>query len=219
MALTPQEKSNLVKVGLGVALVVAGAIFMPGMGINETRTAIAALDRQIADEQKKLDEMRATAAQLPRLREETARLRPEIEAQERRLPKSENPVELFRDLNLLGAKNGIKFDALERVAEAPTGGRGQQERPEDRGYAKIPIRIQLHVDYHGLGRFINDLESGERFLRIDDLTINNGEERLAAGRDWSVQNVEMRLATFRFVEAEKKPEETPAAGATSTPRR
>ncbi|MBE7560640.1 hypothetical protein HS125_17570 [bacterium] len=37
------------------------------------------------------------------------------------------------------------------------------------------MKINLRVDYHGLGRFINDVENGERFMRVDGLVINNGE--------------------------------------------
>ena len=158
--------------------------------------------------------MKVTAAKKDQLQREYNSLLPEIEAQERRLPRTANLDDFLRDLNMLGGKNNIRFDTLEGAnPEARVGTRGEAE--ESKGYEKIPIQIKLHVDYHGLGRFINDVENGERFMRVDSFVVNNGGERLSSNRDWSVQNVEMQLSTFRFVEEEKKPATTPTPTPTS----
>ncbi|MBE7560641.1 type 4a pilus biogenesis protein PilO [bacterium] len=137
MALTPQERNNLIKVGIIVLAVVAASIFAPGFGVNDTRTKIAALDKKLAEAEKTLADMKETAGRLKSLQDQYNRLRPEIEAQERRLPRTSNYDELFRHLNMLGAKNNIRFDALEGITDAARAGvRGEAQ--EDKATRRSP---------------------------------------------------------------------------------
>ena len=42
-------------------------------------------------------------------------------------------------------------------------------------FVKIPILIDAYAGYHELGRFINDLEYCEKFMKIEKIKITNAE--------------------------------------------
>ena len=205
MALSQEERSKVIKAAVFVVIVVAVCLMTPGMGISDTRTAIRTHDETIAEEAAKLKDMQTVAAKKEALERELASLRPEIEEQERRLPRTGNLDDLFRELHYIGERNGVSFDSTE---ELPT------EKNAERGYERLPSRVRLAVDFHGLGRFINAVETSERFLRIDGLTIGGVDSnRIAPDHDWSKQQIELELATFRFVDVEKPAAAEKPAGA------
>ncbi len=84
----------------------------------------------------------------------------------RRLPlQREFPV-FLELLSSLARKNGVKIIAMEpqKVVDDPT-----------LFFVKIPVLIDAYASYHDLGRFINDLEYSDKFMKIDKIRITNAE--------------------------------------------
>ncbi|MFX0211381.1 MAG: type 4a pilus biogenesis protein PilO, partial [Candidatus Hodarchaeota archaeon] len=57
-------------------------------------------------------------------------------------------------------------------------------------YYKAPILLKAECGYHQLGRFLNKLESADRFMKIDDIKIETNS------RTSDIHNVELIVVTY-----------------------
>ncbi len=84
----------------------------------------------------------------------------------KRLPlQKEFPV-FLELLSKLARKNGVKIIAMEpqKVVDDPA-----------LFFVKIPVLIDAYAGYHKLGRFINELEYSQKFMKIDKIRIINAD--------------------------------------------
>ncbi len=72
----------------------------------------------------------------------------------------------------------------------------KQGKQKDKGkitpslYYRVPILVQAKCGYHALGRFINRLESADRFMKISDIKI------LARPNDDRIHKVQLLIVTY-----------------------
>jgi len=95
-------------------------------------------------------------------------------------PQKEFPV-FLEGLSKLAKENNIKIIAME-----------PQEAKDDPNlfYVKIPVFIDAYCGYHSLGKFINDVEYSNKFMKIDTVKIENDPQ------DPKMHQVLLTVATF-----------------------
>jgi len=95
-------------------------------------------------------------------------------------PQKEFPVFLER-LSRLAKKNNIKIIAME-----------PQEAKDDPSlfYVEISVFIDAYCGYHSLGKFINDVEYSNEFMKVDTVKIENDP------MDSKIHQVLLTVATF-----------------------
>ena len=49
-------------------------------------------------------------------------------------------------------------------------------------YTYIPYEIIIHCNYNKFGKFITELESSERLIKIEEFTMKNGIEKLSQAK-------------------------------------
>jgi len=57
----------------------------------------------------------------------------------------------------------------------------------------IPYKIQFVCDYEKLGQFINEIESSDRLILIDELLIKNNIEKIKSNKDQDISNLNIEL--------------------------
>ena len=123
-----------------------------------------------------------------------AELRPVLERQidgmgqtlafyERRLPNAKEVPKLLMELRRAAEEEDVQLEAL------------KAGDPENRGmYTTVPFEVEVKSGYHQLGKFVNRLESGERFLAIEHLGIQAGRR----DKDPRTRVGKLTVSTFWF---------------------
>jgi len=107
--------------------------------------------------------------------------------------KDELPL-VLENISRLANKNSIR---LEQVMPN-TSLMKSVLKNNDGQYFAIPIQVQARSEYHDFGRFLNELENEEIFLRIPEFVIRANKE------DRTRHDVELTLQAIVFEEKEKK---------------
>jgi type IV pilus assembly protein PilO len=86
---------------------------------------------------------------------------------EKKLPREEELPTLLGNLSELARENNVKIISIKPIKD--------EDEPEggESVYMEIPIQVKARCGYHQLGRFINDLESADRFMMIGDINIKS----------------------------------------------
>jgi len=180
-SLTPQQRVMLF-VGTFVCLV-AAFYFLQYQPRSEV---MAALQTDLAQQEKRLAVLKDAAAKLPALQEELAKAEAEFAHLLSLLPDQREIPALLETVSKLGAQVG-----LENILFQP-----QAEQARE-FYAVIPIRLDLIGSYHQLGAFFDSMSKLDRILKVENLTMTRQ-------RGGSALQVACTLITYRFLE---KPEE------------
>jgi Tfp pilus assembly protein PilO len=59
-------------------------------------------------------------------------------------------------------------------------------------YERLPFRLAVSGGYHDIGRAVNSIERGKRFMGVDRITVD--------GSGTTEQNAVVEVSTFRFIE-------------------
>lgn len=97
--------------------------------------------------------------------------RNKVEIYEKSLPAEEEIPSLLESLSRMAGTSNIQIVGITPVT-APA-----KDKPPPRGkaaaYKEIPINISAKSGYHDLGRFLSDLESADRFMKVVDIDIKS----------------------------------------------
>jgi type IV pilus assembly protein PilO len=161
--------------------------------------ASATLDRLGAQQlelQRKLNEVRSVAANLPAFQARLTELEGELKTAIRQLPNSKELPGLLTDISSRGKNAGLEFKAF----------RPKDEVPRD-FYAEVPIDIEFTGGFHDIARFFDDVSKLPRIVNVADLRIEIEKEAPLGTR----LKVKGNATTFRFLEQSVA---APAAAAT-----
>jgi type IV pilus assembly protein PilO len=156
------------------------------------------LDRMGAQQlelQRKLNEVRSVAANLPAFQARLAELEVELKTALRQLPNSKELPGLLTDISSRGKNAGLEFKAF----------RPKDEVPRD-FYAEVPIEIEFNGGFHEIARFFDDISKLPRIVNVADLRIEI-EKETALGTRLLVKG---NATTFRFLEQALAPAAAPA---------
>lgn len=80
-------------------------------------------------------------------------------------PQKEFPV-FLEIISNMARKNNVKIIAIEPQKVLDTGGNF---------FTKVPVFVDAYCGYHDLGKFLNDIEHADKFMRVVDIKISKDE--------------------------------------------
>jgi type IV pilus assembly protein PilO len=125
---------------------------------------IAALKSEVAEIDRKLNIARSRAGRIEVLQANLDALNADWQRLEALLPRSEEMPEFLKEISRLATRVGVKIDLLQP---------GQGTAGE--GVATRPIEMNVHGDYHAVGRFLGLVANATRVIRTEGLTIKGIE--------------------------------------------
>lgn len=144
---------------------------------------IKELDGQIEQENEKLAQNMRIARTKDLLVKEISKMQDAIDYYERRIPSDKGTAWLLMELSRVARSTGIKYISITPQAEEKKG-----------SYIKVPMQIKIRCGYHGLGRFVNRIESSQRFMTVDNIVISpDGANPLR-------HNITLLISTFMFAQ-------------------
>jgi type IV pilus assembly protein PilO len=173
---------------LGVAAVVAALIcggfyyFWYSEALAQQKTKEA----RLADLQKDIRALEATANKLPEFQREVQALEARLETLKRILPPEKETPELMRRLQYLAAQSSLQ---IRKFNPAPV---SQQEF-----YQEVPFNLDVEGTYHNLGAFLDRISRMSRLVNIGNVkvkaqskpTINNTITASAVATTYVYQDV------------------------------
>jgi len=57
----------------------------------------------------------------------------------------------------------------------------------------IPYKLQFICDYEKFGQFLNEIESSDRLILIDDFLVKNNIEKIKSNKDQDISNLEIEM--------------------------
>ena len=148
------------------------------------------LTRLAADFEKlqaELTESRAIAADLPKFREEVARLNEELKKALLELPDKKEIPSLLTNISKLGIESGLEFIRFKPMNEIPTG-----------FYAKVPVEISVKGTFHALAIFFDKVSKLSRIVNITDVNIGGAKD----DGEKVILTTPCLATTYRFIEGE-----------------
>ena len=181
---TPKDWIALAGILGAAAALAAVYFFVIYSGQQERLAAIAAENELIV---KDLTKARETNEAIERLRDDTKAIELLVKDFEERLPSDRELVSLFREVETMAIKEGLRptFTSLPPMRDA-------QNRKET-----IPYKVTVLGGYHQIAGYLNSLERYRRYLKITDIAIGASEEGLSEAT--------FKLNTFRFIKAVAAP--------------
>ena len=103
------------------------------------------------------------------------------------LPVEQEVPKLLEMLSTMARSSNVKIVGITPLASK------QEESPE-KIYQEIPILISAKSGYHELGRFLSDLESSDRFMKVSDIDIKENKSNVKR------HDVELLVVTYVLLE-------------------
>jgi type IV pilus assembly protein PilO len=156
--LTKLPLAGQLGVSLLVALLIGGGFYW--FWYSDKRAEQTQKETRLADLQKQIRALEATANKLPEFQREVQALEARLEVLKRILPPEKEMPDLMRRLQYLAAQSSL---AIRRITPgAPL----QKEF-----YQEIPIALDFEGTYHNLGAFLDRISRMSRLVNMGDLRI------------------------------------------------
>ena len=179
-----------------LALIVGGlyayAMYLP------KAAQVESLRGQQLQLQRRLNEVRAVAANVSKFEEEIAALERKLRIALRQLPDSKELPVLLTDVNTLGKTAGLEMKAFRPGAEVKRD-----------FYAEVPIEIEFVGRFHDVATFFDQVAKLPRIVNVSELVIKIDDESAVE----TVLKVAGEAVTFRFLEGEAQQADEEEAGA------
>ncbi len=134
--------------------------------------------------QRKLNNARSVADNLPGFEAEVAALERDLNFALQQLPNGKQFEDLLQDISTAGKKVGVTIKSIDRDSE---------DRRDF--YADVPFKIELEGAYHDLARFFEMVANLPRIVNVGGLEITVSKE----DRQATLLKVTGRATTFRFL--------------------
>ena len=142
------------------------------------------LIRETSNLSMELKSARTDIDNRPQMEKSKTILQSKIDYYEKKLPSQKEIPKLLEHLSEIANQAGVKIVGIKPVDVAG------EKRIEEDIYQETPINIDAKCGYHQLGRFIQELESADRFMKIDDIRIK------ADPSDMTRHNVKLIVITY-----------------------
>jgi type IV pilus assembly protein PilO len=179
---------------LALVLVLEGAALFYGL-YQPRMNAYAALQTQLDDLQRQIQENRRIANNLPRYKSEYEQLKKDLDSALTELPNQKEIPALLTSISSVGKGAGLDFLLF----------RPKPEVPKD-FYAEVPVDIAVSGTFYNVAGFFSEVAKLPRIVNINNVNIT--EIRNTGGR--TTLTVNCLATTFRFLDKketkdEKKP--------------
>ena len=171
----------LIPAVLAIVLALYGYVFYA-----PASSELEGLRAQQLELQRKLNEVRAVAANLAAFEEELGRLERELTIALRQLPNSKELPVLLTDISTLGKNAGLEFKSFKPKPEVPR-----------EFYAEVPIEIEFNGQFHEIASFFDEISRLPRIVNIQELRMTVSKETTNETR----LLVKGNATTFRFLDS------------------
>ncbi|MCU0612189.1 MAG: type 4a pilus biogenesis protein PilO [Candidatus Eisenbacteria bacterium] len=137
---------------------------------------------RLAQVEGELRNARQVATTRDDLRRVTERLQKVLEFYEERLPSEEAIAGLLEELQSIITASGVTLERLEMMPKEPLS-----------NYERLPFKIVVTGGYHDIGKAVNNIERGKRFMSVSRIGVE--------GEGIRPFTSELEVSTFRFLEA------------------
>lgn len=180
----PVKKLSFEDQTLIIASVIAVVVFMiihlifikPHLNrLNQINPRLAALTGSVKAASR-------DAANLEAFKVNLKTLKSKVDFYGQKLPREKEIPSLLENLSKVAVNSDVKIVQIQP--------RDKYAKVAGKMHLELPITVQAKCGYHQLGKFINQLETGSRFMKISGIKIK------ANPRDIEEHDVELLLSTF-----------------------
>jgi len=144
--------------------------------LNDAKVELAALESE-------LQNARQVAQTRDDLRRVTESLQKTLAFYEERLPSESDIPGLLEELQDIVSTSRVKLENID-----------MQRRTTMSTYEIIPFGLTVSGGFHDIGRVVNNIERGKRFMGVNDISIKGGDGGSAP------HEATFEVSTFRFIE-------------------
>lgn len=163
LAITKTEKEKTLLVILAGAIVLVAYFYFlikPAIGdLQELMPKVSKLKNDLAM-------AKTLALNRPAIEKRREELKAKIDKYEKIFPREREIPRLLENLSDIAKASSVKIKGIRPITS-----RGYGSGEESKIYQAIPIEVIALSGYHELGRFLQKLETGERFIKLKDLSI------------------------------------------------
>ena len=146
------------------------------------KKALVVKEAELARVEGELRNAQQVATTLDDLRRVTERLQAVLDFYEERLPSEEATAGLLEELQGIVTSSGVTLERLEMLPKEPLS-----------NYERIPFNLEITGGYHDIGKAINNIERGKRFMSVAKINVT--------GEGLRPITAKLEVSTFRFLEA------------------
>lgn len=160
------KKQTAILVALAAALALLA--YLNFILIPHAASVISAFGK-ISRQKAEVKGMKADISMIGKLKNDLAGYDGRIERYIKMLPAEQEIPSLLESLAVMARDSNVRI-----VAITPVSGK-EAEGEKGRVYQEMPIQISARSGYHELGRFLANLESSPRFMKVVDIEIRGNK--------------------------------------------
>jgi type IV pilus assembly protein PilO len=188
---TPKKVLFLVIILFVIAGLYLYAIIIP------IQDELKATKMQLSKLEQELNHSKAIVRELPKYREQVAKLNEELKDAITQLPNEKEIPEILKTISSLGKESGLEFTLFKPKPEAP-----------QQFYATVPIELVALGNYHHVGIFFDKVSKLPRIINVVDFNMTRAKDTKGGkgmGANVLLLKTSCMINTYRFIE--KKSEE------------
>lgn len=117
--------------------------------------------------QSDLRSAQTDVARIPKIKQSIASFEEKVNTYEKMLPAQQEIPSLLENLSNMAKDSSIKIVGITPVSVK------EEKLNKDQIYKEQPILISAKSGYHELGKFLNNLENSDRFMKVADIQIKS----------------------------------------------
>ncbi len=169
----------------GLLVAIAGGYWtMSYQPAQEQRAELVVKSQEL---QRKLNNARSVANDVPGFEAEVAGLERDLHLALKQLPNRKQFEDLLQDISTAGKKVGVQIKSIDR----------EKEVRRD-FYAEVPFKLEIEGSYHDLARFFEMVASLPRIVNVGSMNIKLDRESMTA----TTLRATGMATTFRFLSDE-----------------
>lgn len=161
---------QVVGITIGVYLVIAFIVYL--ILINAKFSEVGRINTQIREKKEAIRLSGGVAKQKDKIKEakeQIEELKQQINYYEAKLPTEKDIPQILQYLSQIANESGVKLLRIEKFKEV-------QEEKEQTLYVTVPLSLDVKGGYHSIGRFVNKIETAQRFMKVQDFEIKKDKK-------------------------------------------
>lgn len=209
--LSKSEMEKMVLMGIGVVVFVF--LLLQFVTVPSIRR-LGELNKEIIKLRENLKKSETLIAGKPQMDSRMAVLQQKLKDYKSALPPYSDMPNILQSISDIASESKVKITKIEPLkaeqqqtgavvnppSPASTLGKPQEKPVPSKTellYTEMPIKIEAKGGYHGLGRFINDIENAKNIMAIGDLEISSNSD--------DIYNHNVRLLIIAYILREEMP--------------
>ena len=169
---------------LGIALLLVVACFVWLFWLPES-DKLAELDQELKRVETELAQKQQIASNLPKFKEEFAKMERQLEKALKELPNEKEIPTLLTNLATLAKDSGLDVKKFQPLGEVPKG-----------FFAEVPSNLVLEGSYHQIAEFAQAVGGLSRIVNLSNLNLKSPR----TSGDKAILTITCKVTTFRFIE-------------------